>query len=145
MVLGMHYLWIGHRYHEKPTRSYIANQRIGYDHFTLLTPRLPSRISQAIDYLPDHLLLQYKQKTQIASLRIDFSLYNTIQKLRKGLPRHLVPERDINRLDVFLEQLRAMEIGQQREYVTFNAEHRSLCKIRLSHNFEKYEDVNING
>lgn len=139
------FLWIGHRYHEKPTRSYIANQRIGYDHFALLIPRLPSRISDSISYLPDHILLRYEQDKQIASLRIDFSLYNTLQKLRKGLPRHLVPERDINRLDVFLEQLRAMGIGQQREYITFNAAHRSLCKIRLSHNFEKYEEVNING
>jgi len=139
------FLWIGHRYHEKPTRSYIANQRIGYDHFVLLIPRLPSRVSGVISYLPDHILLRYEQDNQIASLRIDFSLFNTLQKLRKGLPRHLVPERDINRLDVFLEQLRAMGIGHQREYVTFNAAYRSLCKIRLSHNYEKYEEVNTSG
>jgi hypothetical protein len=135
------YLWIGHRFHEKPTRSYVANQYIQSGQFQVLLPRLPRRLGGALDFAPDHFLLRYECSPKTVSLRVDCSLYNTLSKLRNGMPRHLVPERDMNRLDVFLEQLQALSIEQERVFISFNAEHRLVSRIRLSTDWQKYEEV----
>jgi hypothetical protein len=136
-------LWIGHRFHEKPTRSYIANQSIPSGLFSIQLPRLPRRLVEALDldYAPDHFLLRYESNGKIVSLRTDYSLFNTLSKLANGMPRHLVPERDVNRLDVFLEQLQALNIQQERVFIAFNAEHRLVSRIRLSNDWKKYEEV----
>jgi hypothetical protein len=135
------YLWIGHRFHEKPTRSYVANQSIASGQFQILLPRLPRRLTGGIDFTPDHFLLRFTTNGNTVSLRVDYSLFNTLSKLGNGMPRHLVPERDVNRLDVFMEQLQAMNIPQERVFITFNSEHRLVSHIRLSADGKKYEQV----
>ena len=62
-------------------------------------------------------------------------------KLDGGVPRHLVPERDINRLDVFLEQLQSSSVGQERIFMIYNSEYHCLNQIRVSNNWSKYEEV----
>ena len=135
------YLWIGHRFHEKPTRSYVANQSIASGQFQVQLPRLPRRLTGALDFAPDHFLLRYEHNGKTVSLRVDYSLFNTLAKLGNGMPRHLVPERDVNRLDVFLEQLQALSVQQERVFIAFNAEHRLVSRIRLSSDWKKYEEV----
>jgi hypothetical protein len=135
------YLWIGHRFHEKPTRSYVANQSIASGQFQVQLPRLPRRLTGALDFVPDHFLLRYEHSSKTVSLRVDYSLFNTLAKLGNGMPRHLVPERDVNRLDVFLEQLQALGVQQERVFIAFNAEHRLVSRIRLSIDWKKYEEV----
>jgi hypothetical protein len=135
------YLWIGHRFHEKPTRSYVANQSIASGQFQVQLPRLPRRLTGALDFAPDHFLLRYESSGKTVSLRVDYSLFDTLAKLGNGMPRHLVPERDVNRLDVFLEQLQAMNVQQERVFIAFNAEHRLVSRIRLSSDWKKYEEV----
>lgn len=132
------YLWIGHRYHEVRTRSYIANQSISSSQFDVLLPRLPRRISNALDYEPDHFLLKCEIKGKVANLRVDYSLFNTLVKLQHGLPRQLVPDRDINRLDVYLEKLKAMNVPTRREFILFNSEWRFVSKIHVSQDLHKY-------
>jgi hypothetical protein len=136
-------LWIGHRFHEKPTRSYVSNQSIPSGLFSIQLPRLPRRLVGALDldYAPDHFLLRYEANGKTVSLRTDYSLFNTLSKLANGMPRHLVPERDVNRLDVFLEQLQALNVQQERVFIAFNAEHRLVSRLRLSSDWKKYEEV----
>ena len=135
------YLWIGHRFHEKPTRSYVANQSITSGLFEIQLPRLPGRLAGALDFVADHFLFRYSANGKTVSLRVDYPLFSTLNKLRRGLPRHLMPERDVNRLDVFLEQLQSLNIPQAREFLTFNAEHRQVGRIRLSSDWKKYEEA----
>jgi hypothetical protein len=135
------YLWIGHRFHEKPTRSYVANQSIASGQFQILLPRLPRRLTGALDFAPDHFLLRFQMNSKTVSLRVDYSLFNTLARLGSGMPRHLVPDRDVNRLDVFMEQLQAMNIPQERVFIAFNSEHRLVSRIRLSSDGKKYEEV----
>ncbi len=132
------YLWIGHRYHEIRTRSYVANQSIPSSQFEVLLPRLPRRIANALDFEPDHFLLKCELNGKIANLRIDYTLFDTLVKLQQGLPRHLVPERDINRLDVFIENLKAMNVPTRREFLLFNSDWRLVSKIHLSNDLQKY-------
>ncbi len=136
------YLWIGHRYHEKPTISYVANQSISHNEFQLLVPRLPNRVHKVLEYRPDHFLLQFKGegKTPI-SLRIDYPLYNTLVKIVRGMPRQLVPERDINRLDMFMERMQSLEIPQNREFFTYNVYFGEFTKFHLSADWKKYQEV----
>ena len=42
------YLWIGHRFHEQPSKVFLANQHIPETELRLLKPRIPKRISQAL-------------------------------------------------------------------------------------------------
>ena len=41
------YLWVGHRFHEMPSVSFIANDSIPRREFEMLVPKLPSRIEGA--------------------------------------------------------------------------------------------------
>lgn len=81
-------LWIGHRYHEQPTRSYVANQFIPASDFEIVVPRLPRRMCDtkgraALDYQPDHFLLRHRG-AGARGLRVDFSLFSTLSDLRAG-------------------------------------------------------------
>ncbi len=94
------FLWIGHRYHEQPSHGYIANQSIADSELELLRPRLPSRMTGAFHYQPDHLLLRYKCKDkQEIVIKIDYNLFVALEKLRQELPRQLLPDREVNRLE----------------------------------------------
>jgi hypothetical protein len=57
---------------------------------------------------------------------------------RQAAPRHLLPDRDINCLDNFLEQLQTLGVQQEREFVAFNTEHRFVNWILLSADGKKY-------
>jgi len=139
------YLWIGHRYHEEPTISYIANQSISQNEFHLLVPRLPKRIQDTLEYRPDHFILQYTNGIKkVIRLRIDYPLYNTLEKINHGMPRHLVPERDINRLDMFMERLQSLNIPQNREFLTYNINFVEFSKFHLSADWQKYKEVMSN-
>jgi hypothetical protein len=136
------HLWIGHRFHEQPTRSWVANQSVSATEFEIVAPRLPRRLAGALDYERDHFLLRHAARDgRTVSLRIDSSLFATLSRLREGLPRHLVPDRDVNRLDAFIEQLQTMPVEPLREFVAFNAEHRLTTRIRLSADGRKYVEV----
>lgn len=54
------HLWIGHRFHEQPSRCFLANQSIPASAFEVFVPRLPRRLSGALDYHADHLVLEYR-------------------------------------------------------------------------------------
>jgi hypothetical protein len=136
------HLWVGHRYHELPTRSYVANQSIPLSDFEIVVPRLPTRLRGALEYQPDHFLLRHRAANdRTVSLRVDYPLFATLSHLKSGLPRHLLPDRDINRLDNFLEQLQTLGVQQEREFVAFNTEHRLATRIRLSSDGTRYIEV----
>lgn len=136
------YLWNGHRFHEQPSRSFLANRNIPATELNLLLPRLPSRISSALpEFQPDHLLLRYThQHGDSVSLRVDFSLYQTLQRLRRGLPRKLIPERDIFRLEAFLEALHPFTVTDRR-VLSAHLERRELLEIQLSPDGRRYERI----
>lgn len=138
-------LWIGHRFHEQPTKSYVACQRIPSSDLTLNLPKLPSYLKDHLVYTPDHFELRYTKKKQSASLLIDFSLYATLSKLNYGLPRKLLPEKDINRLDLFIEKLHSMRVDRSRQFICFNVEQYDAARIRLSNDNKVYEIVEKYG
>lgn len=136
------YLWNGHRFHEQPSRSFLANRNIPATELNLLLPRLPSRISSALpEFQPDHLLLRYTgQHDDLVNLRVDFPLYQTLQRLRRGLPRKLIPERDIFRLEAFLEALHPATVIDRR-VLSAHLERRELLEIQLSPDGKRYERI----
>lgn len=135
-------LWVGHRYHEQPSHGYVANQSIGDSELELLRPRLPSRLSGAFHYQPDHLLLRYRHNgASDISLRVDFKLFCALEKLRQGLPRQLLPDKEVNRLDSFIEQLRRTEIKRDRTFFIHNHDDRTTAQVVLSSDYSRYESV----
>ncbi|QQS53743.1 MAG: DUF4338 domain-containing protein [Candidatus Competibacteraceae bacterium] len=136
------YLWNGHRFHEQPSRSFLANRNIPASELKLLRPRIPIRICSALpEFQPDHLLLRYVgQNSGVVSLRVDFSLYQTLQRLRRGLPRKLIPERDIFRLEAFLEALHPSTVTDRR-VLSAHLERRELLEIQLSPDGKRYERI----
>lgn len=136
------YLWIGHRYHEQPSHGYVANQSIGDSELEILRPRLPKRVAGAFEYQPDHLLLRYRRTgASDVSLKVDYMLYYALEKLRQGLPRQLLPDRDVNRLDSFIEQLRRADVKQERKFFIHNHDDRTTAVLTLSSDLRRYEKV----
>jgi hypothetical protein len=135
------YLWIGHRFHEQPTRSYIANQVIPAEAFNIFLPRLPQRIEDAFVYQPDHFILEYSYNAKKFRLLLDFQLHTTLMRLAAGFPRHLAPESDLNKLDDFIARLQTVGIPQNRQFFIFSGETRLATKITLDPTFSSYTDV----
>lgn len=136
------FLWIGHRYHEQPSHGYVANQSVSDHELKLLKPRLPKRLKGAFDYQADHLLLEYVGPTNgKIRLRVDYQLFVALERLSQGLPRQLLPDRELNRLDYFLEQLRGSGVPATRDFYIHNHNERSTAKISLSPSLEQYESV----
>jgi hypothetical protein len=136
------YLWIGHRYQEQPSHGHVANQSVSDNDLDLSRPRLPGRLEGAFDYQPDHLLLEYKGKTALpVRLRIDHQLFVALERLRLGLPRQLLPDRELNRLDAFLEALRRLDIPYTRDFFIHNHNERTTAQLTLSPDLTSYESV----
>jgi hypothetical protein len=137
------YLWNGHRFHEQPSRSFIANRNIPAGELKLLRPRIPARIYSALpEFEPNHLLLRYvgKSSNQV-NFRVDFPLYQTLQRLRRGLPRKLIPERDIFRLEAFIEALHSSATLVERRILSAHLERRELLEIQISPDGKRYERI----
>ena len=138
------YLWIGHRYQEQPSHGHVANQSVSETDLALLRPRLPERLRGAFDHIADHLLLEYRRSgVDPVQMRVDHSLFVALERLRQGLPRQLLPDRELNRLDVFLEQLRCAGVPTSREFVIHNHDDRTTARITLSSDMETYESCEV--
>lgn len=136
------YLWIGHRYHEQPSHGHVANQSVSDSDLDLLRPRLPQRLQDAFDYQPDHLLLEYRRPDiGPVRLRVDHPLFVALERLGHGLPRQLIPDRELNRLDAFLEHLRRANVPQTRDFFIHNHDDRTTAQITLSPDMNSYEAV----
>ena len=135
------YLWIGHRYHEQPSHGHVANQCISPNELDLLRPRLPQRLAGAFDYQADHLVLKYCCGAADVRLRVDHPLFVALERLRQGLPRQLLPDRELNRLDAFLEQLRRADVPKTRDFFIHNHDDRTTAQVTLSPDMNSYEAV----
>lgn len=132
------YLWVGHRYHEQPSGAFVAQSFFHTADFDILLPRLPQRLEGAFHYRPDHFILQLRKHADRYRLVIDFPLYQTLRKVQKGLPRHLLPERDLNRLDSFLTQLHAAEPQRTSEFLVYNQQTLTTSRIQVSEDHSQY-------
>lgn len=136
------YLWIGHRYHEQPSHGYVANQGVSDAELQLLQPRLPSRLNGAFDYQSDHVLLAYGHDVgRRVALRVDYALFVALERLAQGLPRQLLPDRELNRLDAFLEQLRRAGVPKTRDFFIHSHDDRTTIQVTLSLDGKVYESV----
>jgi hypothetical protein len=135
------YLWNGHRFHEQPSRSFVAGDRLPSESFSLEIPRLPSRLDGAFPYWADHVALTATGSSGTPRLRIDFPLWRTLRRLSRGLPRKLVPERDIHRLDAFLEKLGADMSGGRDTIWSVHLENLDLIHVSLSADRRRFEGV----
>jgi uncharacterized protein DUF4338 len=132
------YLWVGHRYHEQPSRAFVAQSFFHTTDFDVLLPRLPKRLEGAFQYRPDHFILKLRNHGERYRLIVDFSLFETLRKVQKGLPRHLLPERDLNRLDSFLTQLHEAEPQRTSEFLVYNQETLKTSRIQISEDKAQY-------
>jgi hypothetical protein len=76
-------------------------------------------------------------------LRVDHSLFVALERLRQGLPRQLLPDRELNRLDAFLEQLRRADVPKTREFFIHNHDERTTARILTSCDFSMYESCEV--
>ncbi len=135
------YLWFSHRYHEQPTRAYLANRSLPSDAFSVRLPRLPIRIEGVFNYHPDHLMLEWAAGGTTVRLRIDAALHSTLAQLAAGFPRHLVPERELNKLDEFLSRLQRSTIPPSRRFLVYSAESRLATRITLDESLKRFLEV----
>ena len=139
------YLWNGHRFHEQPSRSFVAAERVPADNLVAEVPQLPARLEGCFDYRPDHIALTAHGHPGTPRLRIDFPLWRTLRRLERGLPRKLIPERDIHRLDAFLQKLGAGVAGERTAIWSVHLENLELIQVDLSADRHRFERVRIYG
>ena len=139
------YLWNGHRFHEQPSRSFVAAERVATEDLATEIPGLPKHLEGCFDYRPDHIALTAHKRSGTPRLRIDFPLWRTLRRLARGLPRKLVPERDIHRLDAFLQKLGAGPIGARDRIWSVHLENLELIQVNLSADRSRYERVRTDG
>jgi hypothetical protein len=136
------YLWIGHRFHEQPSHAYVACQSIPASSLRFLLPRLPGRLTDAFGYQPDHVRVEFQTPGgQTVRLDVDYSLFLALEKLEQGLPRHLLPAREVNRLDAFLDQLRRTDVQQTNVFFIHNHDTRTTAKLILSADGKRYDEI----
>ncbi len=136
------FLWLGHRFHEQPPHGHVANQNVSAYELRLLRPRLPQRLAGAFDYQADHLVLECRRSgSEGVRLLVDYPLFVALERLRQGLPRQLLPDRELNRIDYFLEQLRCFGVPTTREFYIHNHDERTTAKVTLSGDFNSYDNV----
>lgn len=137
------YLWNGHRFHEQPSRSFLAHRFIPGLRLDLLRPRIPARVAAAFpEYEADHLILQNQATDgQVARLRIDFSIFRTLRRLRRGLPRKLLPEGEAFRLDAFIEALTISDTESDQRLLSAHMERNELLVVELSADGKRYERI----
>ena len=139
------YLWNGHRFHEQPSRSFVAAERVATDDLVTEVPRLPARLEECFDYRPDHIALTARGISGTPRLRIDFPLWRTLRRLARGLPRKLIPERDIHRLDAFLQKLGAGAPGERDAVWSVHLENLELIQVNLSADRRRFERIRRYG
>lgn len=135
------YLWNGHRFHEQPSRSFVAADRVDIENLALEIPRLPTRLGDCFEYRPDHVALTAYSFPGMPRLRIDFPLWRTLRRLNRGLPRKLIPERDVHRLDAFLEKLGVGVVGRRDTIWSVHLENLQLIQVSLSSDGKRFEGV----
>ena len=139
------YLWSGHRFHEQPSRSFVATERVATEDFVTEIPRLPEVLEECFDYRPDHIALTAHMHPGKPRLRIDFPLWRTLRRLARGLPRKLIPERDIHRLDAFLQKLGADTVGERDTIWSVHLENLELIQVNLSADKNCFERIRTYG
>ena len=139
------YLWNGHRFHEQPSRSFVAAERVATDDLVTEVPRLPARLEECFDYRPDHIALTARELSGTPRLRIDFPLWRTLRRLARGLPRKLIPERDIHRLDAFLQKLGAGAVGERDSVWSVHLENLELIQVDMSADNSRFERIRRYG
>ena len=139
------YLWNGHRFHEQPSRSFVAAERVATEQFVTEVPRLPERLEACFPYRPDHIALTAHGGTGTTRLRIDFPLWRTLRRLARGLPRKLIPEQDIHRLDAFVQELSADPVGARDTMWSVHLENLELIQVNLSADRRRFERVRTYG
>lgn len=135
------FLWFSHRYHEQPTRTYVASRCIPAACFDVRLPRLPCRLEGAFDYRPDHLVLDCAVGSQHCRLSIDAATYCALERMGSGLPRHLASERELNKLDDFLSRLQKCDVPETRQFIIYSGEKRLATRVTLDETFSQYRDV----
>ena len=78
-------------------------------------------------------------------MRIDFPLWRTLRRLARGLPRKLIPERDIHRLDAFLQKLGAGTVSERDSIWSVHLENLELIQVNLSADRCRFERVRRYG
>jgi len=144
------HLWQGLRYHEQPSRAYLAANSLARSKFKLERPRVPVRVASAFNgasplYMPDHLMLiaDCGDGVQKKLLKLDYALYATLLKVAEGLPRHLVPEAHIHRVDAFIERIGATVNRSSTDFMIFNAEDGTVAKITINSTRRRIENAII--
>jgi len=135
------YLWLGHRFHEQPTRAYIACQRLPLSSIALSVPRLPHHLAHSIEYAPDHIQLRCQNGMRSAVLNIDYWLFAALEMLRQSIPRRMLPDQHVNRLDRFIAQLHRLDLQADRNFISYNTESRSGARIVVSQDAGRYVEV----
>ena len=137
-------LWIGHRLDEQPTKSFVAGECIPRERLSIDRPEPPEGLREAIQYVPDHLLLKVSSNSGgggSTALRVDAVLFRTLSAVRDGLPRHLINPGELNRLDAFVDRLRRMEPSRLGEFLVHNAEQVVSSVVKVSIGGDRYVDV----
>jgi hypothetical protein len=136
-------VWQSHRYNQAPRRilySVLSKRR--HD-FELVKPELKNSMKVAFDLALDHVLLRLKDRPQ-AKLKIDFPMFDLLEKASRGLPVLSLDNDETRRIWQFMEQISEkidLEENQEVEVTIFDAVTRQKMNVVVDMEFKKYLSI----
>lgn len=100
-------LWLSHRYRSKSSLALVSRSTVGKERFSLQKPRLNPAVSDAIGYVPTHIMLEYTKSGERVTtrLRIDQTLFSALSALDANIPYTLRDRSEEQQLLEFMEEI----------------------------------------
>lgn len=104
-------LWFSHNYHSSESKVIVSDRTEPEHKFEFQVPQLHSKISDAIDYVPEYYVLRWKNEEKEANLVVDKNLDQSLNILDSNIPYILRSDEEERRILAFMEKIE----GKQNE------------------------------
>lgn len=125
------WVWICHRYDNKPRRMLISAGKIARSKFQILRPRLQQEMEKGIVFDAPYIKLCLKSNPS-TSLRIDFDIYHMLLCNQRGLPNLLLESEEVKRVWRFMDLLNSESEDEDDEKEVIISDLQSNKKVTVT-------------
>ena len=133
-------VWRNHYFADTPKHEMLlSDQAVARRDFRVLYPNLSSPMSEAFEYLPDHLAIQVKDEPS-TRFRIDFEMYQFLCSTELGASISSAPSHVERKLWQFMQRLALtrIDVDEEVELVIFDLETNELTQIVVDTEESRY-------
>lgn len=133
-------VWRNHHFADTPKHEMLlSDQTVARREFCVLYPNLSSPMSEAFEYLPNHLAIQVKDEPS-TRFRIDFEMYQFLCSTELGASISSAPSHIERKLWQFMQRLALTrkDVDEEVELVIFDLETNELTQLVVDTEESRY-------